>query len=207
MNHPAHAVVPNVDQTVELKEAKFRFKKDKLGNQRPTFELKNLPVPNANGIVEILTTGGKPLALLLEVVYDTVRAAAASIVADDEKISQESFPFDKVSWTAIANQERAERTKIEDSVWEAFAADYLAVMPAVTGKDAEQLGNAVSVYMKKFSIVKTNKPILAKLKEQLALYVEHSKQVDQFSDIIELLTNKLDTYLTSNDVELIINNL
>ena len=201
------ATTANANTAIEHKEMKFRFKKDKMGNQRATFVLPNVPVPSVAGIIGILEKGGKELLLLQEVIYDTVRSAAATIVGDDEKITAETFPFDKISWSAIANQERAERTKIDEAVWEAFAADYLAIMPALTNKDPEQLGNALQVYMKKFSIVKTNKPVLQKLKDQLTIYVDNTKNGEQFSDIIELLQGKVDMYLKANDVELIVNNL
>lgn len=196
-----------VEATTQKVEAKFRFKKDKMGNQRPTFVLPGMEVLTVAGLIDVISKGGKGLNLLLEVCQDTVRTAAASIVGDDEKITAETFPQSKITWEAIANQERAERTKIDEAVWEAFAKDYLEIMPALTNKDADQLGNAISVYVKKFSIVKTNKPVLTKLKEQLTIYVNHTQNGEAFSDIISLLMGKLDLYLTSNDVELIVNNL
>lgn len=192
---------------VSLVEMKFRFKKDKMGNQRPTVELKNVPVPNENYIITILEKGGKELKLLLETMAGTVRQAAAAIVADDEKITAENFPMEKVSWEAIANQERAERASIPQETWEAFAKEYLEIMPALTNKSPEQLGNAVQVYVKKFSIVKTNKKVLEKLKEQLTIFVENTKNGEDFADIIELLQGKLELYLNSNEVELLVANL
>ena len=190
-----------------LTEMKFRFKKDKMGNQRPTVELKSVPVPNENYVITILEKGGKELKLLLEVMASTVRSAAAAIVGDDEKITPETFPMAKISWEAIANQERAERATISQETWEAFAKEYLEIMPALTNKDPEQLGNAIAVYMKKFAIVKTNKKVLEKLKEQLTIFVENTKNGEDFADIIELLQGKLELYLNSNDVELLIANL
>lgn len=206
MNAPATAA-----PSVSLVEMKFRFKKDKMGNQRPTVELKSVPVPNENYVIEILEKGpvaqNKELKLLLEVMASTVRSAAAAIVGDDEKITPENFPFAKITWEAIANQERAERATIPQETWEAFAKEYLEIMPALTNKDAEQLGNAIAVYVKKFSIVKTNKKVLEKLKEQLTIFVENTKNGEDFADIIELLQGKLELYLNSNDVELLIANL
>ena len=192
---------------VSLVEMKFRFKKDKLGNQRPTVELKSVPVPNENYVITILEKGGKELKLLLEVMAGTVRSAAASIVSDDEKITAENFPMEKVSWEAIANQERAERATISQEVWEAFAKEYLEIMPALTNKSPEQLGNAIQVYLKKFAIIKTNKKVLEKLKEQLTIFVENTKNGEDFADILELLQGKLELYLNSNDVELLVANL
>jgi len=202
MNAPATAT-----PSVSLVEMKFRFKKDKMGNQRPTVELKNVPVPNENYIITILERGGKELKLLLEVMAGTVRSAAASIVSDDEKITAENFPMEKVSWEAIANQERAERATISTETWEAFAKEYLEIMPALTNKSPEQLGNAIQVYLKKFAIIKTNKKVLEKLKEQLTIFVENTKNGEDFADILELLQGKLELYLNSNDVELLVANL
>jgi hypothetical protein len=202
MNAPATAV-----PSVSLVEMKFRFKKDKMGNQRPTVELKNVPVPNENYVITILERGGKELKLLLEVMAGTVRSAAASLVSDDEKVTAENFPMEKVTWEAIANQERAERATISTEVWEAFAKEYLEIMPALTNKSAEQLGNAIQVYLKKFAIIKTNKKVLEKLKEQLTIFVENTKNGEDFADIIELLQGKLELYLNSNDVELLVANL
>lgn len=202
MNAPVTAS-PNVS----LVEMKFRFKKDKMGNQRPTVELKNVPVPNENYVISILENGGKGLKLLLEVMAGTVRSAAASIVSDDEKVSADNFPMEKVSWEAIANQERAERATISVETWEAFAKEYLEIMPALTNKSPEQLGNAIQVYLKKFAIIKTNKKVLEKLKEQLTIFVENTKNGEDFADILELLQGKLELYLNSNDVELLVANL
>jgi len=203
MNAPATAA-----PAVSLVEMKFRFKKDKMGNQRPTVELKNVPVPNENYVITILEKGGKELALLLDVMQNTIRSAAASIISDDDKITgSDNFPMAKISWEAVANQERAERASISSETWEAFAKEYLEIMPALTNKDPEQLGNAIAVYMKKFSIVKTNKKVLEKLKEQLTIFVENTKNGEDFADIIELLQGKLELYLNSNDVELLIANL
>lgn len=203
MNEIVNATSP----VVSLVEMKFRFKKDKLGNQRPTVELKSVPIPNENYVITILERGGKELKLLLEVMAGAVRNAAASIVSDDEKITAENFPMDKVSWEAIATQERVERATISTETWEAFAKEYLEIMPALTNKNPEQLGNAVQVYLKKFVIIKTNKKVLEKLKEQLTIFVENTKNGEDFVDILELLQGKLELYLNSNDVELLVANL
>jgi hypothetical protein len=201
-------VTANFNNQVDTKDFAFHFKKDKLGNKRASVELK-LPVPSVEGIVAILTKGGKELELLQDAMYDVIRSQAASIVSDDEKASQANFDLTKVTWDFIANMPKADRrsSSIDSAVWEAFAKDYIEVMPAVTNKSVEAVTNATVVYLKKFSIVKTNKDVLAKLKDQLGLYMEHSKNADQFSDILELLVSKVDAYLGANDVELLVSNL
>jgi hypothetical protein len=208
-NLQAGAVIAaNFDNTVDIKDFTFNFKKDKLGNKRPSVELK-LPAPSVEGIVHILEKGGKGLELLLDSVYDVIRGQAAGLVSDDEKITQATFPIDKILWEAIANMPKADRrsSAIDASVWEAFAKDYIEVMPGVTGKSVEAVTNATVVYLKKFSIVKTNKDVIGKLKDQLSLYLEHSKSAEQFGEILDLLISKADSYLSANDVELLVQNL
>lgn len=197
-----NAVVLTAPQTF-----KFRFKKDKTGNQRPAFELPNVEVLTAEGVMDVIAKGGKGLGLLLETVAGVQRSACATIVGEDEKITAESFPYSRVTWEAIANQPARERTVIADETWESFIKEYLEIMPALTGKDQEQLGNACQVYLKKLTIIKSNKPLLEKLKGQLTIFVENTKKGEEFSDILELLMGRFDLYLSSNDVELIINNL
>jgi hypothetical protein len=194
------------DANVQLKAMKFRFKKDKLGNQRAGLEF-NVPVPSVTGLVAILEKGGKGLELLLEIAADTIRATLANYVAEDEKISQDTLPIAKLTWEAIANQPRAERKTIADDLWEAFTKDYIEVMPGVTNKSVEAVTNATIVFVKKFAIIKTNKEVIAKLKDQLGLYMEHSRNAEQFQEILELLISKADTYLGANDIEQLVQNL
>lgn len=202
----------NFDNTVEAVEMKFRFKKDKLDNQRPTIELKAL-VPSLEGIVAILESGdAKQQDLLKEAMYNVIRGAIAGDVAEDETFSQDTFDKDfvkKYSWAAIANQDRADRraSSITAEAWASFAADYVEIMPAIANKKKEAVELAAGVFVKKFASVKTNKEILTILKNQLALYVEHTKKGEEFSEIIEVLTKKLDTYLKADDPALLLQNL
>lgn len=186
---------------VDFKEFKFRFKKDKLGNQRNSFELK-LPVPSVEGLSAIVINGGKELELLQEVVSDYVRGVAAGIIGDDEKISgQENFPADKLSWTSIANEDRTDRrgATIPIALWTEFSEDYMKIMPAATGKKEEAIAAAVTVYLKKFAQIKTDKKSLGVLKNQLAIYMNTTSRGEDFSEIIELLNKKVDVYLNSDE--------
>lgn len=201
-------ITPNFDSTIDAKEFNFRFKKDKTGNQRRAVSL-IAGVPSVEGIVKILETGGKGLELLQDAMYDVIRGSLASWVGDNENASQETLDLAKFTWEAIANQPREDRraNAIPAEQWEAFATDYQAVMPAVANKSAEQVANATVVFLKKFSIVKTNKPVIEALKTQLALYTENSPNAESFADILELLVRKADTYLASDDVEQLVSNL
>jgi hypothetical protein len=200
------AIVANYDKNVDVRDFKFNFKKDELGNKRASVELK-LPVPSVEGIIQILTDGGKGLELLQDCVADVIASQARSIVNDKEDISQENFPFAQVLWDAIANLPKAERRGggISKELWEAFAKDYVEVMPAVTGKSVEAIGNAAKIYLNKFNAVKTNKPVLRLLKDQLALYLVNSPNAETYTDCVEFLDNKAKTLVEMDEASLLAN--
>jgi len=215
---PLTAPAPAEYDSVEMK---FRYKKTELGTQRQTVELK-VPVPNVNGLIDIIQKGieagvdttGKPnsksIQLLLEVMQDTIRGSLAGFLGENETVVDASgVVFSKHTWDAIANTPKADRrsNQIPEEQWKSFVEDYVTVMPGVTGKTKEQVSNATTVFVKKFSIVKTNKPVIQVLKDQLALYVNNSPKAEEFSDIIELLNSKADAYLSSDDIQKLVANL
>lgn len=213
MNDPqvANVITPNFDQYHDKKAVKYFFKKvvDKETKEefkRPTVELE-LAVPSVEGLVKIITEGGKGLELLLDAASEVIISAARSIVNDKEDISQENFPFDRITWEYIANLPKAERRGggISKETWEAFSDDYVAVMPSVTGKTAEQVSNASKILMNKFNLVKTNKPVLRLLKEQLAIYTNSSPNAETYQECIEFLVNKAEALLSMDEAQLLAN--
>jgi hypothetical protein len=201
-------VVANANPLVQLKEFTFRFKKDKLGNKRANVKCESVPTPSAQGIVAILKAGGKQLELLEEICADTVRSVLSDFVSD-ENFNPESFDFKQVSWEAIANMPKEDRrsSSIAKEVWEAFAADYIEIMPALTAKSLEQVTLATEIYVKKMAPIKTQKGALNKLKDQLTLYVDKSQKAEEFMEIIELLNRRIETYLKADDPQLLAQNL
>lgn len=217
-----HTVVdPAAPALSESVKMKFRFRKDKkLGTQRAPVELDGVQVPTISGLIDIINSDGfdkapdgkptsKPLQWVMELMQDAVRGSVGNWVSDDEKASQATFEPAKYTFGAIAVQPREDRraSSISDEDWEAFAADYIEIMPALTNKTKDNITNAVTVYRKKFSIVKTDKAVLNLLKGQLALYVENTKNGEEFSEILDMLTHKVDMYLGQDDVQQLIANL
>lgn len=201
-------VQANFDNKVDTKNVKFHFKKDQLGNKRDMVELDKLPVPSVEGIVEILQAGGKQLELLLSAVAEVVIAQARSILNDNETMTAATFPLEQLSWEAIASMPEAEKRGrgIPKELWEQFANDYITVMPALTGKTAEQVGNAAKLFINKFQAVKTNKQVLGYLQEQLAIYISNSSNAEEFADCVKFLNDKAETLLAADDSALL-NNL
>lgn len=200
---PAHL------KNVEAFPVKFNFKKDKeLGTKRPSVEL-TIPVPTIDGVVDILTRGvDKEVNLLMDAIRSVVIDQARQQVNDKEDISQETIDLDSLTWEAIANMPPAARRGggIAKETWEEFGKDYATVMLAVTGKTAEQIGNAVKILIAKFQPVKTNKKVLAFFKEQIALYAANTPNAEDFQECIEFLSNKVEELLKADEASLL-NNL
>lgn len=203
---------PVIDTTenARLENFKFRFKKDKMGNQRAGFEVE-VPVPTVNGIANILMKrteepqGKKAFELLMDAVKDTIRSVAGSIIGNDPTIDQSNAAAKlqpMLDWFAIANMPKADRrAAIDEEVWNTFTSDYIAIMPGLSNKSVDQVTAATQVYLKKFSMFKTDKVTLANLKNQLALYIDNTKKGDEVEEVLTLLNDKLTAYLAADDVE------
>jgi hypothetical protein len=202
----SNQIVPNFDNKVDVKEYKFHFKKDELGNKRETIELK-LPVPSVEGLVAILEAGGKQLEMLLASVGDVISAQARSILNENVAMVASTFPTEQTTWEFIANMPDAEKRGrgIPKEVWEEFAADYLSVMPGITGKTEEQISLAAKLFLNKFQSVKSNKPVLKKLKEQLAVYTNGSPNAENFYDCVKFLDEKADALLVADEAAMLAN--
>ncbi len=204
-------VTANFDNTTDVKECKFHFKKvtDKesgIETKRPTVEL-NLRVPSVEGIVAILQAGGKQLELLQAAVADVVIAQARSILNDNDTMTAESFPHDQCAWDFIANMPDAEKRGrgIPKELWDDFVTDYIAIMPAITGKTTEQVSLAAKLFLNKFQQVKTNKPVVGKLREQLSIYANNSKNAETYIDCIKFLDDKAAALLEADETALLAN--
>lgn len=201
---------------VDIKETSFHFRKvtnevknndgtiSKIETKRPTVVLP-IPVPSAEGLVEIIGGGGKGLDLLLEAAAAVIMEQAREFINANDPVTEANFPFEKMGWEYIANLPKAERRGggISKEVWEDFAKDYIEVMPAVTGKKKEQVEMAAKVFVLKFAGATTNKPVLKVLKDQLALYATNTTQGEQFAQCIEFLSDKVDKLLTTDETNLL----
>lgn len=198
--------IENTDKFHDVKELKFGFRTIKdadtgVETKRPTVEVK-LPVLSFEGIVQVLQNGGKQLELLMQAVEGTYADFIKSKLAEDATITSENFPYNEVTWDAIANQPESERKGrgIAKEVWEDFFKDYIAVMPAATGKTDKQIEKQAAVLAQKLNPLKNHEDkatILPKFKDALTVYLNTSKQAETFSECVDFLLKKADTLLNS----------
>ena len=224
---PAEKKIPEspIPGTI-FKPTKYHFKKDELGEKRPTVELL-IPVPTMEGIIarmqdetrtkndkgeeDKLTNGEKVQNLILELLADLTANHGRLQVADEKNPvnKQEELDLSKLDLTYIANIPPAERRGggISKETWEAFFKDYTTVMQEVTGKKKEQVENAAKLLVARLQPVKTQKKILAFLKDQLNLWFTSTSDEarEELGEVQEFLTNKIDEFSKRDEAELLAN--
>lgn len=207
------SVKANYDFNVDVKATKFNFKKSKdkdtgIETTRESVELA-LPYPSVEGIIAILEVddGGKQLELLMDAMADIINAAARDLLQDDTKLNASTFPVEKLSWEAISLIPKTTRRGggIPKEVWEGFAADYVAIMPAITGKSIEQVTNAARILQNKLAAAKTNEPVLQMLVGQLAIYAENTPNMEDFKECVDFLVEKADAFMNLTPEQLLAN--
>lgn len=186
---------------------KFHFKKDKLGVKRETIAL-DLNYPTLDGVINALSDP-KQAEFIIDVLSDEIYKAARLQVGDETKpvSKQEELDESKLTLEFLANQPKAERTGggISKEIWEEFSKDYLEVMPAATGKTADQVSNAAKLLLAKFQPVKTNKKVIAFLQEQLALWFSSTPNAEDYQECYEFLNEKAKTLLDADEASLLAN--
>jgi hypothetical protein len=224
MSEVVNASFPTDTNPVKLS---YRFNKDDVGNQRAKVELENVQVLSLNGIKAILekpTTCPETAAdevkaecaankaeqdLLLEAVLGVYKDVIKDWVGTSEDNNAKTFKQEKFTWRAIATMPKEDRrsSAFPKELWEAFIKDYTEVMQVVANRSKDVINNQCQVFLKKFSLIKTNKTLLKFLQMELAVYVEHTKQGDQFADLLEFLLKKVETLLEDKDTEAMLGNL
>jgi hypothetical protein len=177
---------------------KYFFKKDKLGNRRPTLEL---PTPTATPhlVAEIYNRGGKGLDLLMESI-NAIFADHVRIQLNDETkpvMKVEDLDYSKLDYWYIASIPPAERkgAGIPAEIWEAFSTDYSTVMVGKIDKTAEQIATAATLFVKRLAPVKWRKPVLRQLQQYLDLWYSTTTEAEQFSEVYKFLSGKITEFL------------
>jgi len=198
--HTVAATPADHNPLVDYVDLKFTFREDKMGDKRAPIEVK-VPVPSIEGIAEIYNQGGKGTDALKSLVVNAIQDHIRGLLNEDATITSENFPFEKATWDSFVNTPESERKGrgIAKEVWEGFVADYVAQMPAVTGKKTEQVEYAAKLLFQKFQPVKTDKDVISLLKNYLSIYLNQTPNAEQFTECVKFLVEKADTLLAAED--------
>lgn len=205
---PVPVSAPDVGLTYP-QTTKFRFNKDDTGFQRPAVEVQ-IQVPNYQGLTSILLNaekddaGKKAFALLQAVAAKAIVDEVRGYISDNANASQDTIPWDKFTFQAIANMPAGIRgaSAIPKELWEKWSKDYVAFMPAKTGTTAEVCATRAGVMMQKFRPLTgapDRKKIIENLMGTLSIYID-SPNAEEFGGILEFLTKKADELKAEDSV-------
>lgn len=204
----SEAIQEDMGVNITVSTANFTFKKakDKEGveTMREALDIP-VPYPSVEGIIDILDAGkGLGYDLLFQAVEAIVKAEAREIIHSDITLGAENFPYEKLSWAVIAAKPKAQRGGgIAKEVWELFVKDYTTVMIEHSGKSVDQVNNAATLFKGKLSNVRTNKPALKLLVNQLTIYADKTNALESMEEVVTFLLEKAETYLNVTDAELL----
>lgn len=171
----------------------------------------HIPVPTWEEVIGLIEAGTAAeatdvaknnLQMLQDAMFNVIYAQAADLAKDNADLTSANFPLSELDWEKIANAPEAERKSrgISKEEWADFAEDYLTAMQAITGKDEKRVANAVAAMVEKFVKVKSDKKIVAILRDQLVVYAEQAPNAANFYKVIEFLLKKADALLEAEVV-------
>ena len=183
----------------DSKPVKFNFKTRNItddagnvigkGKKQPSVEVA-LPILAAEDVIAYMSDDSKTKeqALILDAVAGIIIGQAREQFNDiiesfgddmEKEVSASMLDFSKLNLEYIASIPPAQRgaTAISDEEWATFFEDYLPVMVAATGKEDKKIKNHIE-FFKKPQKVRTNKPVLHALIEQLDIYMASSNALE-----------------------------
>ena len=229
--HESHLNIARPLATMTEFEFKFRptkdekgkivYKKDATGNVLKDEKGKDipekrspvkllLPIPTVDGIHAALADE-KQQSFLVDLLRDAVYDAARDQLADEElKVEgQSDLKLDRLTIAYLANIPKSQRKGggISSETWEAFSADFNAIMPKITGKDETKISNAAKMFIGRLQSVKNVKPMLEVLKGYLNLWFASTtpENQEEFADLYKFLSEKADAFLAQDEESMLAN--
>lgn len=160
-----------------VNEVTYSFRQ-KDGVKRPSLTL-NVVQLTALGVIAALQSGDeKTVEYITDLVNGAQTSYLKSFVDSDIEFNQEAYEkiADQLTLEVIANLPRAERNVVGKDDLQAFAKDYIAIMPEITGKEKVRIETAASLFVEKFKRVAGKKDALAVLKEGLETFAEKAPE-------------------------------
>lgn len=195
-------------QTFIKKPVAFHFRKDdKTGIKRDSIEL-HVDVPTAEGLAEVFNEGGRGLQKVLMLMEDAICEHIRKVLSTNKTLTAATFPMDQATWQAFVDVPDAEAAArgIPKALWDEFKKDYIAVMPTLIGKSVEAVTTAAKILIdNRFSNVKTDKPVVSKLQEYLAIYATKAPNAASFAACITALDDKATALLAAESSDLLDN--
>lgn len=185
-------------------EVKFYFRKDAATDTKRPNVYVVIPFLTISGLINELNTGDQKVQdFILELVNDSIHGAAREQVNDETHPvnKQQDLNLEKLTLAYLANVPKSQRRGIgiDKETWDAFAADYIAVMPGITGKTVVSVTNAANLFTAKLNPARGKKKVLEVLKDQLDLWMTNTTQLEQFETVAAFLSDRIKSMLSEDE--------
>lgn len=182
-------------------ETDFNFR-TKDGYKRPTVTVA-WDAPDISDVAELLTSDDPKV---VELLVDTVRGLLIGQIRgyvdadpDFDQAKLDALIADgKIGISVLANMPKSERSMLTKEDLEAFAKDYVAIMPAATGKSVEKVQAAAGLFIERYKRVAGDNAVLAVLKDQLSIFLENidEEMAAKHDKALSYLVAKVDELLS-----------
>lgn len=200
------------DDGKALLAAGYKFDEAK-GWKRPSVSVA-LPQVGDDDIVNILSQGGQGKQFLLAIcndqAYNAARAKINAILTETPTaaITAQTIAAFDLSWDMMAAEyleqaAAARATGISKETWDDFVADYVTVMTrelaSAPNMTEEKIKNAADHMKLRFAKCRSNKKMVAKLRDYLAVWFAATSRGDEFSKLYTTLDDRAEVLLNAND--------
>jgi len=195
-------------------ETKFSFKTPKLTPEevkagvvavKKAPVILTLPLLTGEGLVAAMNDE-KVFNVVLDTVNDLIREAARKQVNDEDApvTKQEQLKVDLLNIVYIANQPKSARGGgISQETWADFEADYINIMPELTGKEITRVKKAAAIFVKRLAPVGNDKPTLKVLQDYLSLWYANTSLQEELAEVFIFLDGKITNLLTKDSSALL----
>ncbi len=214
-NKPEEVQVPE-----GMKAAMFHFRKEKTKDPETGAELESykhpsakipLPIPTREQLAEIFNApstgeGNRAseqvfvLSLIEDAFYDQARDQINEFREANARtpITANIIDYSKLSINALANMPASERgSKISDEDMAAFLLDYVSVMPAASGKDANKVKAQAGLLEKGLRTVRTDKKVLGIMNDLLTMWAANSSNLEEHQQVYDMLTGRVKKWVSA----------
>lgn len=186
------------------------WKSGEKGWKRPSLNATVSALEEAD-ILHILETGGAGVQFLLAVANEQFYLAARSKIADIiaanplASITGDTVAGFDLNWDAMAADyltalQETRSTGIAKEVWDDFENDYVAVMLQQMPQNGEdKIKNAAAHLKARFQKCRSNKVMVKKLQDYLAVWFASTGNQEEFAKVFESLNARAETLLNASD--------
>lgn len=138
------------------------------------------------------------LSLVDDALYSQARDQINQFREDNPKatVTANVIDYSKLSVNALANMPASERgNKLDEEDMKAFIVDYVSVMPQASGKDANKIKAQANILDKGLRTVKTDKKVLAVMKDLLTLWAANTPNLDEHQKVYDALNGRIDKWV------------